>query len=65
VNDPSEQRQRIPKDVDERQAIREAGDALLRAIAECGSSRELSLAKTNAEQAIMWAGRHFFIQENN
>lgn len=30
-------------------------------IAECdkiGNSRELSLAKTNAEQAVMWAVKH-------
>lgn len=27
-------------------------------IDECGESRELSLAKTNLEQAVMWAVKH-------
>lgn len=40
-------------------AVKSCGKELLDIIAECGNSRELSLARTNAEQAIMWAKQHF------
>lgn len=39
-------------------AIKDAGAALLNAIDVCGGSRELSLAKTKTEEAVMWAVKH-------
>lgn len=38
--------------------IKDAGQALIDIINETGRSRELSLALTNAEQAVMWAVKH-------
>lgn len=38
--------------------IKDAGQALIDIINETGKSRELSLALTNAEQAVMWAVKH-------
>lgn len=38
--------------------IRDLGAAFIAACDEIGASRELSLAKTNAEQAVMWAVKH-------
>jgi hypothetical protein len=38
--------------------IKNAGKALIDIINETGKSRELSLALTNAEQAVMWAVKH-------
>lgn len=35
--------------------VKDLGAALIRKIESIGTSRELSLAKTNAEQAVMWA----------
>ena len=45
-------------------AVKDAGDALLRLIGEAGrdretgTSRELSIAKTKTEEAVMWAVKH-------
>lgn len=39
-------------------AIKDNGAAFIAACDAIGQSRELSLAKTNAEQAVMWAVRH-------
>lgn len=39
-------------------AIKDAGAVLLVQIEACGQSRELSLAKTKAEEAVMWAVKH-------
>lgn len=39
-------------------AIKDAGQALIDIINAQGRSRELSLALTNAEQAVMWAVKH-------
>lgn len=35
--------------------IKEAGDSLLDAINECNDPRMGALARTNCEQAVMWA----------
>lgn len=38
--------------------LKDAGQALIDIINETGKSRELSIALTNAEQAVMWAVKH-------
>lgn len=42
-------------------AIKDAGAALLNLIAETGSSRELSIARTKTEEAVMWAVKHITV----
>ena len=39
-------------------AIKDAGAALLKIIQNAGSSRELSIARTKTEEAVMWAVKH-------
>ncbi|ATN34753.1 hypothetical protein ACO34A_13180 [Rhizobium sp. ACO-34A] len=39
-------------------AIKDKGQELLDLIAECGGSRELSIARTKTEEAVMWAVKH-------
>ena len=39
-------------------AIKDAGAALLSLINGVGTGRELSLAKTKTEEAVMWAVKH-------
>ena len=39
-------------------ALKDLGAAFISMCDEIGASRELSLAKTNAEQAVMWAVKH-------
>lgn len=39
-------------------ALKEAGARFIGLCREVGSSREMSLAVTNAEQAVMWAVKH-------
>lgn len=38
--------------------IKELGQAFIDLCNECGKSRELSLAITNMEMAVMWAVKH-------
>lgn len=38
--------------------LKDIGAAFIAACDEIGQSREMSLAKTNAEQAVMWAVKH-------
>ncbi len=38
--------------------IKSCGQELLDIIAECGARRELSIAKTKTEEAVMWAVKH-------
>lgn len=38
--------------------LKDLGAALIAKCDEIGQSREMSLAKTNAEQAVMWAVKH-------
>ena len=40
------------------QAMLDSFDTIGRATTTSGSSRELALAKTNLEQAVMWAVKH-------
>lgn len=39
-------------------AVKDKGLELLQLIEGCGQSRELSLAKTKTEEAVMWAVKH-------
>lgn len=39
-------------------ALKDLGAAFIAKCDEIGASREMSLAKTNAEQAVMWAVKH-------
>lgn len=39
-------------------AVKSCGQEMLDLIAECGSSRELSIARTKTEEAVMWAVKH-------
>lgn len=39
-------------------SIKDAGLAFVEMLDAVGSSRELSIAKTNIEQAVMWAVKH-------
>ena len=39
-------------------AFKDIGAAFINACDAIGDSRELTLAKTNAEQAVMWAVKH-------
>lgn len=38
--------------------LKDLGLAFVEACEEIGQSREMSLAKTNVEQAVMWAVKH-------
>jgi len=51
---------RVLSDVEKAQmlAIKDAGAALLAEIERCGTSRELSIARTKVEEAVMWAVKH-------
>lgn len=40
------------------QTIKDKGLEFYNLIEGCGASRELSLAKTKAEEAVMWAVKH-------
>jgi hypothetical protein len=46
------------REKDEMTAVKDAGRALHERIQAIGSSRELSLALTKAEEAVMWAVKH-------
>lgn len=39
-------------------AIKDKGEELLSLIQSCGNSRELSIARTKTEEAVMWAVKH-------
>lgn len=51
---------RVLSDVEKGQmvAIKDAGATLLNLIADIGNSRELSIARTKTEEAVMWAVKH-------
>ena len=40
------------------EAIKSKGEELLALIADLGASRELSIARTKTEEAVMWAVKH-------
>ncbi|MEM7730671.1 MAG: hypothetical protein AAF311_15625 [Pseudomonadota bacterium] len=39
-------------------AIKDKGAELLSLVESCGQSRELSIARTKTEEAVMWAVKH-------
>ena len=51
---------RVLSDAEKQQMVdlKDIGAAFIAKCDEIGASRELSLAKTNAEQAVMWAVKH-------
>ena len=51
---------RVLSDAEKQQMVelKDLGAAFLAKCDEIGQSREMSLAKTNAEQAVMWAVKH-------
>ena len=51
---------RVLSDAEKQQMVdlKDLGAAFIAKCEEIGGSRELSLAKTNAEQAVMWAVKH-------
>lgn len=51
---------RVLSDAEKEQMVRikDLGAAFIAECAKAGSSREISLAITNAEQAVMWAVKH-------
>ena len=59
-NTPVRHQYRILSDAEKEQMARlkDLGLAFIDACDQIGQSRELSLAKTNAEQAVMWAVKH-------
>ena len=44
--------------------IKEAGNELYQQLEDLGTSRELSVAKTKLQEAIMWAVNHITSPEN-
>jgi len=43
---------------DSMNAVKDAGLSMLILVSQLGSSRELSLAQTRIEEAVMWAVKH-------
>lgn len=60
ANNTVRHKYRVLSDVEKEQVLRlkDLGAAFIAACDENGQSREMSLAKTNAEQAVMWAVKH-------
>lgn len=60
ANNAVRHKYRVLSDDEKRQmtALKDAGAAFLALCDDIGQSREMSLAKTNAEQAVMWAVKH-------
>jgi len=60
VNNVMRHQYRVLSDAEkvQMQAIKDKGLELWGLIGGCGESRELSLAKTKAEEAVMWAVKH-------
>lgn len=60
ANSPMRHKYRVLSDDEKSQmaALKEKGQELLDLIAECGGSRELSIARTKTEEAVMWAVKH-------
>lgn len=60
VNNTMRHKYRVLSDAEKAnmQAIKDSGLAFHDQIAGLGSSRELSLAKTKVEEAVMWAVKH-------
>lgn len=60
VNNAMRHQYRVLSDEEKAQmvAIKDAGAALLSEIEKTGLSRELSIARTKTEEAVMWAVKH-------
>lgn len=60
VNNAVRHTYRVLTDAEKAQmvAIKDKGAELLALIEACGHSRELSIAKTKTEEAVMWAVKH-------
>lgn len=60
VNDTMRHRYRVLSDEEKARMapIKDLGQAFLELVDDCGQSRELSLAKTKIEEAVMWAVKH-------
>lgn len=59
-NSPMRHQYRVLSDEEKARmaAIKTKGQELLDLIAECGGSRELSIARTKTEEAVMWAVKY-------
>ena len=60
VNNTMRHQYRVLSDAEKAKmaAIKDKGGELLTLIEGCGASRELSIAKTKTEEAVMWAVKH-------
>jgi len=60
ANNAVRHKYRVLSDAEKQQMVdlKDLGAAFIAKCDEIGGSRELSLAKTNAEQAVMWAVKH-------
>lgn len=60
ANNAVRHKYRVLSDEEKKQMveIKDAGAALISMCDEIGSSRELSIAKTKIEEAVMWAVKH-------
>lgn len=60
ANNAVRHKYRVLTDAEKAQMVelKDIGAAFLAKCDEIGQSREMSLAKTNAEQAVMWAVKH-------
>ena len=60
ANNAVRHKYRVLSDEEKQQMVdlKDLGAAFLAKCDEIGQSREMSLAKTNAEQAVMWAVKH-------
>lgn len=60
ANNAVRHKYRVLSDAEKLQMVelKDLGAAFLEKCDEVGQSRETSLAKTNAEQAVMWAVKH-------
>lgn len=59
-NSPMRHQYRLLSDEEKAQMadLKTKGEELLALIEACGASRELSLARTKTEEAVMWAVKH-------
>jgi hypothetical protein len=60
ANNAVRHKYRVLSDAEKAQMVelKDLGAAFIAKCDEIGQSREMSLAKTNAEQAVMWAVKH-------
>jgi hypothetical protein len=60
ANNAVRHKYRVLTDAEKAQMVelKDLGAAFIAKCDEIGQSREMSLAKTNAEQAVMWAVKH-------